>query len=53
MTVMCKTTDADGNEVTSQVEEIKLNSSSFLTKIIAFFKSLFGTLPKYVDNKKV
>ncbi|MCR5149936.1 MAG: C2H2-type zinc finger protein [Clostridiales bacterium] len=39
----------DGSE--SEVETVIVNTG-FFAKLSAFFRSLFGTLPRYVDNKK-
>ena len=43
-TIECRTTDAEGNEVRSEVETVKV-SSGFFAKLIAFFRNLFGKLP--------
>lgn len=36
----------------SELEVVRVKTS-FFAKLIAFFKGLFGSLPKYVDNKRV
>ena len=45
-TVQVKLYDADGTELyTSEIETVKVNNS-FFARLIAFFKQLFGALPK-------
>ena len=51
-TVQVKLYDADGTELyTSETETVKVNTS-FFAKLIAFFKQLFGALPKITQVVK-
>ncbi len=45
-TISCSTKDANGKDVTSETETIKINTS-FFGRIMSFFKGLFGKLPVY------
>ncbi len=44
---------SDGTTLKETKVETVTVKTNFFAKLIAFFKGLFGSLPKYVDNKRV